>query len=137
MSTAEIERIVEVWQGRLGLAGWDVRVRWEMPCARGCDAEIKIANDYEQASIRIQQDEDPDSDPQTRPFTNWTTDYANYTVVHELLHIFEHQTKRAVGSLEGVIPSGVYDVFSAWYDHGAENWVDRLARVLVDVGGVA
>jgi hypothetical protein len=135
VTRAEIERITAVWQERLGLDRWDIRVRWELSPPKGCDAEVRIAKDYEQASIRIQQTDDPESDPQTKPFTTWSQEYANYTVVHELLHIFEYQTKRSVEALEGVISASAYDMFAAWYDHGAENWVDRLAQRLVELVG--
>jgi len=49
-----------VWQGRLGLGHWDIKVRWEIPIGLDANAEIKISDDYEQASIRIQTSADPD-----------------------------------------------------------------------------
>ena len=137
MTKADIERIVSVWQERLGLSHWDIKVRWEMPVSKGDDAEIRVHQDYEQASMRIQQDTDPASTPPTVPFTTWTEKQANLVVVHELLHVFEKETRRPAESLEDVLSSSSYTMFWSWYEHGAENWVDRLAARIVEMGGVA
>lgn len=136
MTKERIEEIVRVWQSRLQLGHWDIKIRWEMPVELTIDAEIKISDDYEQASIRIQQLTDPSSDPPTYSFVTWDDYAANRTIVHELLHIFEKQTRRSIESAEPVLPKTAYELMWAWYCHGSENWVDRLAIILVELGGV-
>lgn len=137
MTKPEVERVVAVWQERLGLGRWDIKVRWERPVERGCDAEIKISEDYEQASILVQQDTDPLSDPPTRSFETWTVDDVNLTIVHELLHVFEKATRRPAAAVSSALSSSAYEVFWSWYEHGAESWVNLLTFALVDLAGPA
>lgn len=134
MTKEGIEEIVAVWQGRLRLQNWHIKVRWEKEVEFGADAEIKISDDYEQASIRIQQGADAATG--TESFETWSDWYANKTIVHELLHIFEKQTGRAAETTQNTMSNQCYELFWAWYSHGAENWVDRLAVILVDLAGV-
>ena len=133
----ELERILSVWQKRLKLDHWDIKIRWDKSCPTGAEAECKISNDYEQASIRIQQVDDPTTDPPTRPFTAWTDYDTNLNIVHELLHCFEKETRHAIEAAGPVTPNSAYEVLYAWYVHGAENWVDRLSIILVDLAGMA
>jgi hypothetical protein len=131
----EVERIVAVWQARLGLSHWDIKVRWEKQVDDGHDATIVISEDYDQASVRIQQKDDPESN--TRPFSAWSEREANVVIVHELLHVFEIETRRPALALANVLSKTSYEMFWSWYEHGAENWVDRLSIILVDVAGCA
>lgn len=139
MTKEQVESLLEDWKQRLGLGHWNIKVNWDMPVELGVDAEIKIHNDYEQASIRIQQrtapaDDEADRAP-TRPFTEWTDKEGSHVIVHELLHIFEKQTSRAVQAAESSMSKPAYELLWSWYSHGSENWVDRLAQVLVSLGG--
>lgn len=136
MNQEAIEHIVQVWQQRLRLTHWDIQVRWGLPVDKSCDAEIKISDDYEQASIRIQTIDDPDTEPPTEHFSKWTPEQANRIIVHELLHIYEKQTKRPLEQFMPEKPTPAHDLLWAWYEHGAENWVDRLAMIFVDLVGV-
>jgi len=139
MTQEELERILNVWQCRLQLDHWDIKVKWEVPCSLASEAEIKISNDYEQASLRIQQQSDPTTDPPTRSFVDWTEYDTNINIVHELLHVFEKETHRPIeaAGTNGVMSSSAYEILLAWYQHGAENWVDRLSIILVNLAGVA
>jgi hypothetical protein len=137
MIPEKVEEILTEWQQRLRLYNWDLKIRWEMPCELGCDAEIRISDDYEQASLRIQQVDDPTTTPSpTRSYRTWSDHEANRVIVHELLHIFEKQTKRAVEAAGPIMPKNTYELLWAWYEHGSENWVDRIAIILVELGGV-
>lgn len=138
MTRPEIEEIVRIWQERFKLDRWDIKVRWEMPVELGYDAEIKISDDYEQASIRIQQLEDTTGEVITKPYTSWTREEANGIIVHELLHIFEKQTRRPLEKfIPDEDPTQAQELLWDWYVHAAENWVDRLASIIVDLAGIA
>lgn len=133
MTREQVEQIVEGWRQRLRLGHWAIKVRWETPVEKGYDAEIKISDDYEQATIRIQQQDDPDGDPPSKSYVHWTEREANEVIVHELLHVFEKQTRRPLEQFMPDKPTPAHDLLWAWYTHGAENWVDRLAVAIVDL----
>lgn len=139
MTKDEVERIVTEWQARLGLSHWDIRVVWDKEVEEGCEASIKVSDDYEQASIRIQQI--PDEKTGAPHYEGWTDRYANETIVHELLHVFEIGTRLSVAALEpsvtGVVSKAIYELTYARYMHEAENWIDRLAKRFVDLAGLA
>jgi hypothetical protein len=94
VTTEDVERIVAAWQSRLGLSHWDIKVRWEKPCEPDSQAQIVISEDYDQASVRIQQVDDPNTNSQ--PFTEWSDRVANVVVVHELLHCVRDRDAEAV-----------------------------------------
>lgn len=132
MTKTELEVILARWARVLRLENWNITIPWDMPCDPGIYAEIKISADYEQASMRIQQATDPDTDPPTVPFWEWDERLTNCILVHELLHIFENPVRRTVEAAELAMPKSAFDIFNDWYVHGAENWVDRLSIILVD-----
>lgn len=133
MTHEQLEVVLREWQRRLRLGHWDIQIRWHLLPGQnadgsgevdsGCDAEIRIHDYHDQASIRLHED-----------WNKWDLQMANHTLVHELLHIFEHQTKFPLEKWLGESRGEAY----AWdlYVKGAENWVDRLAIILVDLAGV-
>lgn len=136
MTREQLEHILREWQRRLRLDHWDIQIRWHLPVDKENEAEIRISDDYEQASIRISQHDEPDSDIPCEGFTSWSARRANEILVHELLHIFEKQTKRPVQAYLPEKANLASELFWTWYEHGAENWVERLSLILVDLAGV-
>lgn len=133
LTREQLERVLSVWQERLRLGHWDIQIRWHLrpgqnpdgtgEADEGIDAEIRIHDYHDQASIRLAEG-----------WEKWDLKMANHTIVHELLHIFEHQTKYPMEKWFQNTRAEEY----AWdlYVRGAENWVDRLALILVDLAGV-
>lgn len=131
MTRKEVERILAVWKKRLGLDCWDIKIRWEIDIepdtGEVAEAEIRVHPDYEQASIRVNRDK----------FPTWSDEHANATVVHELLHVFERGSNLAVQSAGLLMTDAAYRLLWDRYEHESEGWVDRLAFVLVRLGGLA
>ena len=124
MTKKDLERIVAVWQQRLKLQNYRIEFLWNQD-TEGY-AEIKVHDDYEEATLKF--------GPR---FREWDTSLANKVVVHELLHIFENGTGIVAESLEDILESHAYALFTSRYNHECENWIDRLAFILVELGGNA
>ena len=124
MTKRRLRAIVNEWQRRLRLQNWEITLHWGG--LTDDYALIKVSADYENANLRFRQD-----------FPGWTEEFANETVVHELLHIFERGVAQATESLEEVLEPTAYKLFAHRYSHEAENWVDRLSIILVDIAGLA
>ena len=105
-----------------------MKIRWELPVETEdkTEAEIRVHDDYDQASIRIREG-----------YEEWTPEHANVTIVHELLHTFERGSKQAVSCLDLVTKPDAFEMIWHRYLHESENWIDRLAIILVDLGGLA
>jgi hypothetical protein len=126
MTKAELERILAVWQERLRLGHWNITIKWDREVADDNEAEIRVHDWYEQASISFH-----------KKFTEWDETHANTTVVHELLHCFERDCKSAIEAMGPVASASVYELLWSRYIAGAENWIDRLALILVELAGPA
>lgn len=142
MTREEIERIVSVWQERLGLSHWDIKVNWKVSVERDGDAEIRCAEDYPQASIRFQHNQYDEPDPENNfpaqdSYEKWDAKKANIIIVHELLHCFEKGPRNVAEAMGNALPKQAYEVMWAWYTHEAEGWVDALALRFVELAGLA
>jgi hypothetical protein len=126
MTREELQRILSVWQQRLHLDHWDLTIRWDREVSEDNEAEIRVHDWYDQASISFHKE-----------FEKWDERHANTTVVHELLHCFERDSKTAVEAMVNVTTSKVYELAWSRYVAGAEKWVDRLAAILVELAGPA
>jgi hypothetical protein len=124
MTKKELERIVAVWQKRLKLQNYRFEFLWHEDTEG--QAEIKVHDDYEEATLKFGS-----------RWREWDADRANKIVVHELLHIFENGTGVVAESLEDILESHAYALFTSRYNHECENWIDRLAFILVELGGNA
>jgi hypothetical protein len=138
MTEEQLERVLRTWQRRLRLDHWDLAIPWGLRPGQNPDgtgeiddsnAEIRIHEDYDQASIRLSSE-----------YPTWSAEMANRTLVHELLHIFERGSDEAVKALApdvtGALSKLAYELFWNRYNHESENWVDRLAIIFVDLVGV-
>lgn len=122
MTKARVERILREWQTTLKLSHWRIRVNWDAPSDEDCHANIKVDDSYENASIRV--------DP---AFREWTERFTHETIVHELLHIFENQAGCVVESLERIMEPHAYYLLENHYTQMVENWIDRLALIIVEL----
>lgn len=125
MSREDIERVVDVWKGRLYLAHWQTTIAWDRPLDEG-DAigECDRYDSYDYATLRFAP-------------SLFTSDRrkVNTTVVHELLHMSMRDLEWAACSVEKLLPKAVYTLFDARFEHEAEAMIDRLATILVELGG--
>lgn len=120
----DIERIVRVWQQRLRLDLWEIRIDWTRETEHV--AEVKPWSMYDYATLAI-----------SPRFTEWSLLLANRNIVHELLHLAMRDVDAAVETAEKVMPASAFKVFEANVENADEAMVDRLATVLVELGGCA
>jgi hypothetical protein len=130
----EIEDRVALWQGRLGLDGWQITFVWETEPE--CDdegggiAEVNAqSTPYRRTWIRF-----------TRKVEEWPPDAwgtfgeftADEVIVHELLHVAMGACDRAAMDLdEGHLHRDAYEIRNSAYHEARERFVDDLARALV------
>jgi hypothetical protein len=118
----DIEYILSVWQGRLNLTHWVVKVDWDEPLE---DVEANIMwGSYDQATVRFNTAHD-----------KWSRRYTNETVVHELLHLVLRDLQNGVESAEAALSASAYRLFENRFQHELEGVVERLALLLVGLGG--
>ncbi len=125
MTRAQVEKIVTVWQGRLKLSQWSVKVDFDKPANASNDAQVSIDNHYDNATVLL-----------SSAWADWTREYTNLTLVHELLHLHERDVEEAIRSVEGLVGRPAYTLYWDRYKHEREGLVDRLAAVLVENLGV-
>lgn len=123
MTKAQVERIVRLWQGRLGLERWDVKVDWSKPCADENVAEAERSQFYDSATLRLEPG-----------WSKWTADYAEQAMVHELLHLCHRDTDQAFYDVDGQLQRDAWVMAERRYRQSMEGFIDRLASRLVELG---
>lgn len=125
LAQKDLDLIIRTWVKRLQLDRFRIHVIVDADDLEGGDASCKVSDDYEQATIRF-----------ARGWQRWTRLYANAVVVHELLHVHENGMGIAFEALEEVTDStSAWKLIDARYNHEAEAFVDRLAWILIGLGG--
>lgn len=124
LTREDIASLVDVWQERLRLTHWEIRIDWENE-----PGEDELANVnwsfYDVATLRF-----------AATYPMWSRREANWTVVHELMHIVMRDLQEGVESAERVLPASAYRLFDARFQHELEGVVDRTAALLIELGGV-
>lgn len=130
MTERQLERIVRVWQKRLGLQAWDVKLSFVptsyCSCSDDADATTWRQNDYDRAVIF----------PNAK-WASWDDDYLNRLIVHELMHLVTRDLDRVIASVEEQIHADAWRMIDKRYDHEIEGVVDRIANRFVDIAGCA
>jgi hypothetical protein len=117
-----LRRLFADWQGRLGLASWEVVLDFEEPCSEVAHAVASRPDDYDRATIRFDKD-----------WKKWSEAFSGRIVVHELLHLLTRDIDRVVADLEGELHKDAYTQVDRRYSHEIEGLVDRLAVRLVEL----
>lgn len=124
MSRRELARILRVWQNRLNLDHWTVKLTFD---AQGDDLGECVCSDaYDEATVKL-----------NAGYTRWARDEANRTIVHELLHVLTRDRTAAVESARPLMAAAGYRAFIDRHTFEDEGCVERLAAILVDLGGPA
>lgn len=124
MTAKRLEHIVRVWQRRLGLESWDVKVNLHEPCHEDADATTWRSNQYERAEIRFDRD-----------WGKWDLAFANRIVVHELVHLLARDVDEVMKPPLEHLDSRLAKTLEKIQDREMEGLVDRLAYRFVEVGG--
>jgi hypothetical protein len=127
----ELEAIVEWWRPRLGLAGWELEVRWEAAPEDGehfentptSRAYTWRARDYDEARVYFNP----------AMIDGWSRRQANALAVHELLHLVTREVEHVLDLADGQLHRDVDELLTRAHRHAVEGAVDRLAYRLVDL----
>jgi hypothetical protein len=126
MTAKQLQKLVRVWQGRLGLQAWDIKVSFVptsfCSCAEDAEATTWRQNDYDRAVIF------PNTD-----WTSWDDDRLSRLMVHELMHLVTRDLDRVIASVEEQVHPDAWRMVNTRYDHEIEGVVDRLANRIVDL----
>jgi hypothetical protein len=120
----QVERTLRVWQTRLGLQTWDIKIDWEKSAGDDINASTYRLNTYDRATLCFDT-----------AYVNWSKEFLNQTVVHELLHLVTRDLDRVFADFEISAHPEAYRVLDKRYDHEIEGVVDRLANRIVEIGG--
>jgi hypothetical protein len=124
VTKAALERLVRLWVPRLGLERWKVDVDWSKPCADHNVAEIEKSSFYDTGTIRLEPG-----------WAKWSPEYAEQTVVHELLHLCHRDVDEAFADLEGQLHRDAWTMAERRYKQAMEGFIDRAASRLVEIAG--
>ena len=135
MTAKQLEGLVRLWQGRLGLEAWDLEVEIAR-VSEGARAETFRSTTYQEAHVRfapwvIGQGERPSEDSGTSPLDFTTPERLERLVVHELLHLVTRDVRGVIADLEGDLHRDVYAKVEERWQFAEEQAVDRLAAALV------
>lgn len=126
MTRAQAERIIRVWQERLGLERWSVEVKWDEPAPEGDNARTWRSDWYENARMYFAED-----------WPSWTRERFEQTTIHELLHLLHRGIDEAWHDLDGQLHRDAWSVADKRYMQEMEGFIDRLASRMLEVGGPA
>jgi hypothetical protein len=130
LDRAYADLVLEAWLIRLGMLEWRVSVDWHAHGWADSDlhyAQVMVPATLLTTTIRLNADRSG----------GWDDDLdLNETIVHELLHLAMRDVEQLVDSLlEHLLPMA-RELGSDRWRHAEELVVERLARVLVALGGV-
>lgn len=123
---AYLERVLATWVGRLRLSHWDIAIDWKKSAEDDNLAEHHTSDTYDISTIRVA----------LGSFRDWGAEETNRTIVHELVHILLRDLDVAVRSVEQPLRAGLFDLFLNRFEHETEGAVERIARALIDLGGI-
>lgn len=129
---AEVRRLVRAWQRRLKLTHYKIDVVFddfgnaEVGADTGTFATVKVHSDYDVARLTV-----------NTLFVMWDEKVLNVVIVHELLHIHENGVGVTVEALEEILETDAYKLLDARYNHEVESLIERLATIIVELGGCA
>lgn len=124
MTQRELEAILRLWQGRLGLERWELKVEWDKPAGEDFEAQIFCSADYDSARIRFEPE-----------WSKWTREHAHKVIVHELLHALHRDIDNVLSGLDGQLHRDAQNVVEWQYRHALEGMIERLALRLVEISG--
>jgi len=124
LTREQIDEIVEAWQEALGLGTWHLKVDWDKPSGEDADATTWRSNQYDRATMHFSKDH-----------VDWDADFANWIVVHELLHLVTREVDEMLKDVYDQLHRDVATQVERRYEQTIEGIVDRLARRIVMIGG--
>lgn len=124
MTRRRLARLIVVWQTRLGLERWKLETKWDEPCGEDFTAVIEKSPFYDTATLRLEAG-----------WQKWSPEFAEVTVVHELLHLLHRDVDEAFRDLEGQLHRDAWLLSERRYKQAMEGFIDRTASRLVEIAG--
>lgn len=121
LTKAQVEKIVRVWQGRLGLERWKIEVEFSNNPA-DFYAEANPSVQYESCTLVF-----------SPGWSELTVELVDQTVVHELLHLLHRDVDTAVEAARSQLHPQASGQIEKRYEHAMEGFIDRLATRLVEL----
>lgn len=126
LKKSDIEKMVRVWQARMRLTHWTIKIDWDTLLDEGFrSGECEVSKRYDVATIRF-----------GAGFPTWDRVFANQTVVHELLHVAGRDLDESVNAIDSQLSKRLFELFYERFEHENEGVIERTACVLVDLGGI-
>lgn len=122
MTKSALERLVRLWQGRLGLERWKIDVKVSSEPIGGF-ADVQASSQYEFATVTFA--------------AGIADEVVEQTVVHELLHLLLRDTDALVEDARSQLHPQASVQVEKRYEYVQEGFVDRLAARIVEIGGGA
>lgn len=122
MTREGIETLVAEWLPRMHLSHWKVTIDWSKPVEDDTAALVEREDTYDITTMRFSAE-----------YPTWTEQYAEWTVVHELMHLVTRDLEQAVEASHDSLPAAARKLADARFEHELEGVVDRTARVLVEL----
>lgn len=114
---------VKDWKKRLSLEHWDLSLEFkDLHEELDRDADITFADDHDNADMRIHTG-----------FNKWDEDYAQWVVVHELMHLVMRDLHQSTGLIMTQLPKTARKIANALFLHELEGVVDRTSMALVSL----
>lgn len=129
---SEVERICRTWMMRLGLGSWRIGVTWEdrLPTQDGtgdATASVRPSRHYESATLFLSRQE----------ILGMTRVEINELAAHEAFHLMRRDLDDDfIERFRQWLPPTVFESESARHSHEIEKYVERLSRIIVELGGV-
>ena len=124
MTQDEIQRVFDEWVDRLNLGHYDLVLRFDLPVGEDNEAEIRLSEYYDQGSIRIGTD-----------YPEWSAEWGEAVIVHELMHVFEGYVRRVVYAVLPTLSGAMQEVVSTWYQRESERMVEDLSQRFLRAAG--
>lgn len=134
MTEGQICDLFALWQGRLGLGEWSIRIDFEKIEPTTITMQIHRSPNYQRATIKVNEwvlNGTPPDDWNGHAKGAITDLDIEEAVVHELLHAAIGPLWIGINILERETHRDAHDVAANVFDRTEENVVDRLAVALV------
>lgn len=124
MTSDWLEECVARWVPRLGLTHWAIEFDWDRPVPpeENTEAMVERTDSYDVATMRF-----------SAKYLTWTAAWAEWVVVHELIHLVTRDLEHAAEAAQELLPKKARKLAAAHFHHEVEGVIDRLAAVLLAV----
>lgn len=120
MTRKQLEELLDVWQARLALDHVDIKLDFDTAANTTAHATVDKHPIYDRAIITFEPE-----------WEGWEDEFAEYIIVHELLHVLHADVYSAVDTIDGMLGAPAEALFHGRFTFEVEQFIDRMARALV------